>query len=52
MDYVYIALLALAGFLIGGAYTLWKSMKLIAILLLVGAVLAGAGAVAWWISTT
>ncbi|MFB9903228.1 hypothetical protein [Allokutzneria oryzae] len=51
MDWIYIALLAVAGFLIGGAYTLWKSMKLVAILLVVGAVLAGAGAVAWWLST-
>jgi hypothetical protein len=50
MDWVYIALLGVAGFLIGGAYTLWKSMKLIAILLVIGALLAGAGAVAWWLS--
>ncbi|SHF32401.1 hypothetical protein [Streptoalloteichus hindustanus] len=46
-DWIWIGLLALAGFLIGGAYVTWKSMKFFAALLAVAAVLAGAGAVLW-----
>ncbi|MCP2166318.1 hypothetical protein [Goodfellowiella coeruleoviolacea] len=46
-DLIWIALMALAGFLIGGAYSMWKTAKPLAVLLGVGALLAGAGAVAW-----
>ena len=42
-----ILLIALAGFLIGGAYTTWKSARRLAIVLLVLAVLAAGGALAW-----
>jgi hypothetical protein len=46
-DWIWIALLALAGFLIGGVYSTWKTAKLMAVLLGVGALLAAGGAVAW-----
>lgn len=46
-DVAVILLLALAGFLVGGVYTTWKTAKTMAILLLVLAALAAGGAVAW-----
>jgi hypothetical protein len=49
-DVYVILLLALAGFLIGGVYTTWKTARTTAIALLVAAVLAAAGAVAWFVS--
>jgi len=42
-----ILLLALAGFLIGGVYSQWRTARTAAIVLLVLAVLAASGAVAW-----
>ena len=42
-----VLLLALAGFLIGGAYSAWKNSRPLAIALGVCAVLAAAGAVLW-----
>ena len=42
-----ILLLALAGFLIGGVYSLWKSARVAAIVLGVLAVMAVGGAIAW-----
>jgi hypothetical protein len=42
-----IVLLALAGFLFGGAYSTWKTIRPLAITLGVLGVLAAAGAVAW-----
>ncbi|RZS34882.1 hypothetical protein EV193_108232 [Herbihabitans rhizosphaerae] len=47
-----IILLAVAGFLIGGVYTTYKSAKFLATLLALGALLAGGGAVAWWLSSS
>jgi hypothetical protein len=44
------ALIAVAGVLIGGVYVTWKSMKFFAIVLCVCAVLAGGGAIAWMMS--
>lgn len=49
-EYVIVGLLALAGFLIGGVYTTWKSAKLMAMLLLGAALLASGGALVWWLS--
>lgn len=46
-DLAGVALLALAGFLVGGVYTLWRSARTAATLLTVGAVLAAAAGVAW-----
>ena len=40
-------LIALAGFLLGGAYTTWKNNRRMAIALIVAAVLAGLGAALW-----
>lgn len=48
-DLVGILLLALAGFLIGGVYSAWKTAKVIATVLGIGALLAIGGAVAWFI---
>ena len=45
-----ILLFALAGFLIGGVYTTWKSARRMAVVLLLLAVLAVGGAVAWLVS--
>ncbi|WP_344428571.1 hypothetical protein [Amycolatopsis minnesotensis] len=46
-EVVAVLLLALAGFLIGGVYSLWKTAKLVAGLLGIAAVLAVGGAVVW-----
>ncbi|MEU7142272.1 hypothetical protein ABZ942_22685 [Nocardia sp. NPDC046473] len=48
-DVTVIILLALAGFLLGGVYSTWKTARQFAIVLAVLAVLAIAGAVAWWV---
>ncbi len=45
-----ILLIALAGFLLGGVYTAWKTARVAAIVLLVAAVLAAGGAIAWLVS--
>ena len=50
-EYIAIALLALAGFLIGGVYTMWKTAKIAATVLGVLALLAAGGAVAWYLSS-
>ena len=47
-EVVGIILLAVAGFLVGGVYSAWKTAKLLAIVLLVGALLAVGGAIAWF----
>lgn len=48
-DVAPVLLLALAGFLAGGAYTSWKNSRLLAAVLVLAAVLALAGGIAWWI---
>ncbi|MBO0854314.1 MAG: hypothetical protein J2P18_11145 [Nocardia sp.] len=45
---IVVVLLALAGFLAGGAGTMWKNNRVLAVILGVCAVLAVAGAAAWW----
>ena len=45
-----ILLIALAGFLIGGVYTTWKTAKALAMVLAAGVLLAAGGAVAWFLS--
>jgi len=45
-----VLLLALGGFLVGGVYSTWKTAKLLAGLLLVAALLAVGGAIAWLVS--
>lgn len=47
-DVTVLILLALAGFLLGGAYSTWQTARKFAIVLAALAVLAIAGAVAWW----
>jgi hypothetical protein len=47
-EVVGIVLLALAGFLIGGVYSVWKTAKVMATVLGIGALLAIGGAVAWF----
>lgn len=42
-----VLLFALAGFLLGGAYTTWKNNRAMSIGLIVAAVLASLGAVLW-----
>jgi hypothetical protein len=49
-DVVLILLLAVAGFLIGGVYTTWKTARLMAGVLGLAALLAIGGAVAWYVS--
>ncbi|MET7770769.1 hypothetical protein [Nocardia sp. NPDC005366] len=48
-DVTVIILLALSGFLLGGAYSLWKTARPLAIGLAVCGVLAAGGAIAWWL---
>ncbi|MGW1677483.1 hypothetical protein [Saccharopolyspora sp. NPDC002376] len=48
-DFLPILLLALAGFLIGGAYSTWKTARGFAIMLAVAAVMAVAGGIGWMI---
>lgn len=49
-DVALIALLAVAGFLVGGVYTTWKTAKVMAGVLAVAALLALGGAIAWYLS--
>lgn len=49
-DIALVGLLALAGFLVGGVYTTWKTAKLMAGVLALAAMLAVGGAVAWYVS--
>ncbi|MBF6175413.1 hypothetical protein [Nocardia blacklockiae] len=44
---IVVLLLALAGFLLGGAYSSWKNTRWLAVALGACAVLAAAGAVTW-----
>lgn len=46
-EYIAIGLLALAGFLIGGVYSTWKTAKAMAIVLIVLTLIAIGAAVAW-----
>lgn len=46
-EVIIVGLLALAGFLIGGVYSLWKTAKILAVVLGICAVLAVGGAVLW-----
>ncbi|NKY52573.1 hypothetical protein [Nocardia vermiculata] len=45
---VVVLLLALAGFLVGGAFTMWKNSRVMAAVLGICAVLAVVGAITWW----
>jgi hypothetical protein len=49
-DVALIALLAVAGFLIGGVYTTYKTAKVMAGVLALAALLAIGGAIAWYVS--
>ncbi|MDQ0379912.1 hypothetical protein [Amycolatopsis thermophila] len=49
-ELVAVLLLALGGFLVGGVYSTWKTAKVLATLLLVAALLAVGGAIAWLVS--
>ncbi|HVW42727.1 MAG TPA: hypothetical protein VHC18_15385 [Amycolatopsis sp.] len=46
-EVVGVLLLAVGGFLAGGVYSTWKTAKVLAIILLVAALLAIGGAIAW-----
>lgn len=45
-----IGLLAVAGFLLGGVYSTWRTARFLAVVLGLAAVLAVGGAVVWWVS--
>lgn len=45
---IVVLLLALAGFLIGGAFTTWKNSRVLSAVIGVCAVLAVVGAITWW----
>lgn len=47
MSWVGLLLLALAGLLVGGMVSTWRSSRLLAVLLAIGAALATAGGVTW-----
>ncbi|HEY7596231.1 MAG TPA: hypothetical protein VH969_24010 [Actinophytocola sp.] len=46
-ELVVIGLFAVAGFLLGGVYSTWKTARVLAIILAVAAAVAVAGAVVW-----
>lgn len=45
---IVVLLLAVAGFLVGGAFTMWKNSRALSVMLGVCAVLAVVGAITWW----
>ena len=47
---IVIVLIAVAGFLIGGVYSTYKTAKLLAVILGICAVVAVGGAVVWMVS--
>ncbi|MBH0778159.1 hypothetical protein [Nocardia bovistercoris] len=47
-DVSVILLLALAGFLLGGSYSLWKTSRPASVALAVCGLLAAVGALVWW----
>lgn len=47
---IVIGLIAVAGFLLGGVYTTWKTAKMLALVLLAAALVAAGGAALWWFS--
>jgi len=49
-EFVVIGLLAVAGILVGGVYSTYKTAKVMAIVLGVAAVLAIVGAIVWLVS--
>ncbi|WP_169335936.1 hypothetical protein [Nocardia tenerifensis] len=50
-DVTVIVLFALAGFLLGGVYSTWKTSRKVSIVLAVLAALAVAGGIAWWVGS-
>jgi hypothetical protein len=46
-DLIVLVLFALAGFLVGGAFSTWKRSRVMAVLLGAAAVLAGGGGALW-----
>jgi hypothetical protein len=49
-DIALVGLLAVAGFLIGGVYTTWKTNRVMSVVLAAAAALAAGGALAWYLS--
>lgn len=49
-EVVVIILIAVAGFLVGGVYSTYKTAKLLAVLLALAAVVAVGGAIVWMVS--
>ena len=49
-EWIWIALVAVAGFLLGGVYSAWKTSKAAAGVLMVLTLLAAGGAIAWYTS--
>ena len=46
-ELVVIGLFAVAGFLIGGVYSTWKTARVVAIVLALAALVAAGGAIVW-----
>jgi len=49
-DWIWVGLLAVAGFLLGGVYATWKTAKAMSVALIVATLLAVGGAAAWYFS--
>ncbi len=49
-ELVVIGLIAVAGFLLGGVYSTWKTARFLAIVLAIAAAVAAGGAVVWLMS--
>ena len=46
-EVVVIGLIAVAGFLIGGVYSTWKTARMLAVVLAIAAAVAVGGAIVW-----
>ena len=47
MTWIGVLLLALAGFLVGGTVSIWRSSRSLAVVLALAAALAGAAGITW-----
>lgn len=50
-DWIWIGLIAITGFLLGGVYSAWKTSKAFAVVLFLLVLLSAGGAVAWYASS-
>jgi hypothetical protein len=49
-EWIVLGLLAVAGFLVGGVYSTWRTARVLAVVLGVAAALSAGTAIAWYVS--